>query len=318
MRALVTAAVLVTGCTSCTHHETPAPVQHAAVTPAVTKPTAPAPTPQPKPAPAATSKTDPAPTGDALADIAPLAPYVIPPPDAQVTFSATRPFQPAVPAAEQDFSVATQPAGCTVAWTIDGPAAAPAKGTGGSIHVSFTAPGMYTVTATCGDVTRERIVSLCDYAGALASAAGYYGTSNDFAGVTVIFAKTLSGASWTAHDRVTIGDGVLDNDRGCPDPSHYVHEFGHVWEYQHGQNQLANGAKEQLANLVTNVYDYGGARGARQAVLDGRKLETFNLEQQAELFANDYYFKQRHASGQYAEDLDALTKPALAQPPTVK
>jgi hypothetical protein len=65
------------------------------------------------------------------------------------------------------------------------------------------------------------------------------------------------------------------------------------------------------------VYDYGGAVGARSAVKDGRKIETFNLEQQAEIFANDFSFKQNGVHDQWATDLDTLTKPALAQAPTV-
>lgn len=102
--------------------------------------------------------------------------------------------------------------------------------------------------------------------------------------------------------------------RGIEVPSVHllVHEFGHVWEWQHGQWQVTLGAVEQLRHLLgTNVYDYGGPAGLRAAVEAGRTLESFNREQQAEIFADDWAAKRAARDDRYAHDLATLTAPAL-------
>lgn len=239
--------------------------------------------------------------------------YLVPASD--VTFSRTSPYRVGVPAAVEELTVT----GCRrPRWTIEGPAATPREARGAAITVTFSQPGEYRITARCGDRVVEKVMTLCDFRARIEPAVAYFGESIDFSRVTIDYDGTLSDASWVAHDDVSIGDGVLDATAGCPGTEHYVHELGHVWEYQHGQNQLARGTVDQLMNLTMDVYDYGGAAGVRRAVELGRPLETFNLEQQAEIFAHDYYFKSLGTTDdRYAQDLAALTAPALAARPTI-
>jgi hypothetical protein len=180
--------------------------------------------------------------------------------------------------------------------------------------ITFEAPGEYLVTAACGGSRRQLAVSLCNFEENLSHAVTYYGASIDFTQVSLVYEPTLLGQSWTRHNSVTIGSGWLDASEGCPPASHYVHEFGHVWEHQHGQGQLARGAVDQLMNLVTDVYDFGGPDGVRAALAAGKPLESFNLEQQAEIFATDFEMRG-YPDDPYAQDLSALTRPALASPP---
>ncbi len=228
-----------------------------------------------------------------------------------------------VPAARAQFTLEGECA--PVRWAVAGPATAavepitpaPAAAPGPretSAEITFEAPGDYLVTAACGGGRRQLAVSMCDFAGALAEAAAYYGASVDFTRVRVSFEPTLLGQSWTSHNHVRIGGAWLEHSDGCPPASHYVHELGHVWEHQHGQGQLARGAVDQLMNLVTDVYDFGGPDGVRAAVAAGRRLDSFNLEQQAEIFATDFVMRT-YPDDPYALDLAALTRPALAASP---
>lgn len=252
-------------------------------------------------------------------DILPPRGWLVPG-DVATFAGAAPPYRARVPAAVEEFALAERPRGCAeVRWSVDGPAAEPARGVGERFRVTFSAPGTYVVRARCGDVVAERTYALCDWRSLLEVAAAYFGASTDFSRVTVDFEGTLTGASWARHNHVSIGDAVLDLSDGCPDASHLVHEFGHVWEHQHGQAQLTRGALDQFMNLYVDVYDYGGAEGVRRAVAEGRPLESFNLEQQAEIFAHDFAFKRAgDIDHTYARDLDALTRPALSRPPVVR
>jgi hypothetical protein len=237
-----------------------------------------------------------------------------------------------VPAAQAQFILEGDCA--PVRWAVAGPATAtveplaPAEAPGApaaapdapaalketTARITFETPGDYLVTAACGGSRRQLAVSLCDFESALSDAVAYYGPSIDFTLVQVSFEPTLLGQSWTTHNQVRIGGGWLEHSAGCPPSSHYVHEIGHVWEHQHGQGQLARGAVDQLINLVSDVYDFGGPDGVRAAVSAGRKLESFNLEQQAEIFATDFVMR-KYPDDPYAEDLATLTRPALATRP---
>jgi hypothetical protein len=226
-------------------------------------------------------------------------------------FSSSHPYDAAVPSSDEVLTISAT--GCTPRWTVDGPETA--RGEGAAFRIKVNKPGAYRVTVTCGKETRTKELDRCDYRDRLNQAAAYYQQSNDFGKVTLDYSGTISGASWTAHNRVSIGTAVLRHSAGCPPVHHYVHEFGHVWEYQHGQPQLVSGAQEQLKNFFVDVYDYGGAAGVRKAVKAKKPIESFNLEQQAEIFADDWYMKDQGRNDQYAQDLATLTAPALVAPP---
>jgi hypothetical protein len=227
-----------------------------------------------------------------------------------VTFSTTG---PTVPAATEELHVN----GCDdVRWEIQGPAATPARATGPSVKVAFAAPGSYLVTARCGGDVRTTEIAVCDFAGVIGEAAAYYGSSIDFTQVTIEHGPTVSGASWVAHNKVNISEGILGASHGCPPPEHYVHELGHVWEHQHGMMQLLRGLMDQVEHqLVGDVYDFGGHDGVRQALKDATGLDGFNLEQIAEIFAEDFAMKRRGIDSDYARDLSTLTRPHLTAAP---
>jgi plastocyanin len=231
----------------------------------------------------------------------------------------------AVPAAVQAFSVASDPCDCDPAdinWTAAGPAVAPAAGNGRNFTATFSAPGAYTVTVSCHASTRAMTLQLCDFRASLERAANYYRNSIDFLQVTVDFGGTISGRAWTFHNDISLPD--VEELGFCTPASLFVHEFGHVWEYQHGQLQMIGGIIDQIHNTVGGVftggnpaYDYGGAAGAHSAVAAGKTIDSFNREQQASIFEHDFI-----ASGgggaftpAHAADLAALTGPALAAPP---
>lgn len=151
----------------------------------------------------------------------------------------------------------------------------------------------------------------------LERAARYYRTSIDFTRVRVVVGLNPGPGSLCLQERVLIGAGILRRSDGVPAARHLVHEFGHVWEFQHGQWQVALGFLEQVRNLVEDVYDYGGAAGLRAAVAEGRALATFNREQQAEIFADDFMAKEAGRADPWAVDLATLTAPALAADPFV-
>lgn len=65
----------------------------------------------------------------------------------------------------------------------------------------------------------------------------------------------------------------------------FIHEMMHVWQYQ---NLGAIYTLKALhAQSKGNAYDYGGFEGLYHAMLQGRKLLSFNFEQQAEII-QDY------------------------------
>lgn len=65
-----------------------------------------------------------------------------------------------------------------------------------------------------------------------------------------------------------------------------VHELVHVWQYQKlGAAYIAKALRAQRTELG---YDYGGVGALRQAKAESGRMESFNLEQQAEIIA-DYY-----------------------------
>lgn len=218
---------------------------------------------------------------------------------------------PKVPAAIQEFS-----AGCNARWTVTGPAATPREATGRTVTVQFAEPGRYEIAARCDDEVRRARVEMCDFAGIISDAAGYFGDSIDFGRVRIEHGPTVSSASWVAHNKVNISTAVLDAFGGCPDATHYVHELGHVWEHQHGMSQLLRGALDQIEHaLVGDVYDFGGHAGVRQALRNGTGFDDFNLEQIAEIFAADFAMKRAGIDDGYARDLAELTKGPLTAVP---
>lgn len=67
-----------------------------------------------------------------------------------------------------------------------------------------------------------------------------------------------------------------------------IHELMHVWQHQHLGSVYA--LKALHAQHLGNPYDYGGLEGLYHAMMQGKDLMDFNLEQQAEIMQD--YCKQ--------------------------
>lgn len=115
----------------------------------------------------------------------------------------------------------------------------------------------------------------------LAAAVAWYGGRIDWTRVRIVFGANPTRASLCLRNVIFIGDGI-----GEPGARHLVHELGHVWQAQTGQWQVTLGAVDQLRNLFTNVYDYGGRSVLEDVAAGRRALLSFNREQQAELLAD--------------------------------
>lgn len=65
-----------------------------------------------------------------------------------------------------------------------------------------------------------------------------------------------------------------------------IHELVHIWQYQKlGAAYIAKALRAQRTEIG---YDYGGVGALRQAKAEFGRMESFNLEQQAEIIA-DYF-----------------------------
>jgi hypothetical protein len=157
----------------------------------------------------------------------------------------------------------------------------PAAGTGRRFVTVLPSGGVYSITARCGDATRQFQVTVCPVDAWLSDAGGYYGPSIDFTkvrvrGSWVVFGPTGSG--WTCNTVVRFKRprGVAD----LPDEPTLIHELGHVWEHQTGQAQVLKGLVEQTGRLLgRDPYDFGGAEGVKRA----KRLTDLSKESQAQI-----------------------------------
>ena len=153
----------------------------------------------------------------------------------------------------------------------------------------------------------------CDLAKNLEETAAFFGPSVDFSDVRVLVGDPVMEKSFVMHQRVKIGA-----DAGvCPSRSTLVHEFSHVWQYQHGQWQATMGIVDQLRNKWIDVYSVDRDRTV-QAAREGRTIDFFIRERQAELF--EIAWKMEHGGAgpldpEYAAAVRALVGPALRRPP---
>ena len=76
------------------------------------------------------------------------------------------------------------------------------------------------------------------------------------------------------------------NSWGAMQNSLLLHELTHVWQYQ--KLGIVYIPKALQAQRTSIGYDYGGAEALKQAMRNKKRLDSFNLEQQAEIVA-DYY-----------------------------
>jgi hypothetical protein len=76
------------------------------------------------------------------------------------------------------------------------------------------------------------------------------------------------------------------NSWGTMQNSLLLHELAHVWQYQ--KLGIVYIPKALLAQRSAAGYNYGGVEGLKIAMRNKKKLEAFNLEQQAEIIS-DYY-----------------------------
>jgi len=67
-----------------------------------------------------------------------------------------------------------------------------------------------------------------------------------------------------------------------------IHELTHVWQYQHmGWGYLGKALQTQLTQGA-KAYEFGGEAGLVEAYQQGKKLTSFNLEQQGDI-CRSYY-----------------------------
>lgn len=76
------------------------------------------------------------------------------------------------------------------------------------------------------------------------------------------------------------------NSWGNMNPSFFIHELTHVWQYQ--QMGAVYIPRALWAQFSTEGYNYGGLPKLNAFLVANKKLEDFNLEQQADIVA-DYY-----------------------------
>lgn len=154
----------------------------------------------------------------------------------------------------------------------------------------------------------------CDLSASLEEAAAFYGPSIDFANVRVLIGSPLMASSFVFHNRVKIGTP----DDPCPSTRTLVHELAHVWQHQHGQWQATLGLADQIRNHWTDVYALSPNR-VIAAAREGRRIDYFIRERQAELFATAWEIESGRAgpiNAEYARAVRALVDPARRSPPT--
>jgi hypothetical protein len=193
----------------------------------------------------------------------------------------------------------------------------PAAGTGRRFVTVFPSGGAYTVTARCGDASRQFQVTVCPVDAWLADAGGFYGPSVDFSKVRVrgswaVFGPT--GTGWTCNTLVRFKPPRRAAD--LPDEPTLIHELGHVWEHQTGQAQVLKGLVEQTGKLLGHdPYDFGGSEGVKRA----RRLTDLSKESQAQILMEYWMSQHGYTSDSngvsfstpgYVEDLRRLVQGA--------
>ena len=166
----------------------------------------------------------------------------------------------------------------------------PATGTGGRFATVFPSGGRYTITARCGEASRQFEAAVCPIDQWLEDARAFYGPSIDFSRVRVrgswaVFGPT--GTGWTCNTTIRFKRPRRAED--FPDEPTLIHEFGHVWEHQTGQAQVLKGLVEQTGKLLGHdPYNFGGAEGVKRAL----SLTAFSKESQAQILM-EYWMSQR-------------------------
>ncbi len=165
----------------------------------------------------------------------------------------------------------------------------PAAGSGPRFTTVFGSGGVYTITARCGDASRQFQVTVCPVDDWLSAAKAYYGPSIDFTGVRVRGSWAVfgpAGTGWTCNTVIRFKRARRAGD--LPDESTLIHELGHVWEHQTGQAQVLKGLVEQTGKLLGHdPYDFGGAEGVKRAM----RLTDFSKESQAQILM-EYWMSQ--------------------------
>lgn len=141
-----------------------------------------------------------------------------------------------------------------------------------------------------------------------------FGTSIDFTHVRVVedaewpdtvarVAARLFGHQPPSHNAITLGNQMYFpvrlhtneqpfDSNAISEMAWLVHELTHVWQYQHsGPIYLLQALWAQI-KLGPEAYSYGWEQGLRQALLEGKSLDSFNREQQGEI-ARHFYFRSR-------------------------
>lgn len=187
------------------------------------------------------------------------------------------------------FEVSPDP-GCSepdIEWSGGGE---PATGNGRRFLTAFGTGGSYTITARCGEASRQFQVTVCPIDQWISGAKAYYGPSIDFGKVRVRQSSAVfgpAGTGWTCNTVIRFKRAHRPQD--LPDEPTLIHEFGHVWEHQTGQAQLLKGMVEQTGKLLGHdPYDFGGPAGVKRA----RRLTDFSKESQAQILM-EYWMSQR-------------------------
>jgi hypothetical protein len=191
------------------------------------------------------------------------------------------------------FEVVPDP-GCSegeVHWSGGG---APVTGSGRRFQTRFAAGGSFTITARCGDSTRQFSVTICPVDEWLARARIFYGPSIDFTRVRVKGSWAVFGSpgtGWTCNQVIRFKRPRRAED--LPEEATLIHELGHVWEHQTGQAQVLRGLVEQTGKLLGHdPYNFGGAEGVKRAA----KLTDFSKESQAQILMEYWMSKQGYES----------------------
>ena len=203
---------------------------------------------------------------------------------------------------------------CEVEWSGGGE---PAAGRGPRFTTVFGSGGVYTVTARCGEASRQFQVTVCPVDDWLSAAKAYYGPSLDFTRVRVggswaVFGP--AGTGWTCNTVIRFKRARRAEE--LPDEPTLIHELGHVWEHQTGQAQVLKGLVEQTGKLLGHdPYDFGGAEGVKRAM----RLTDFSKESQAQILMEYWMSQHGFASDSngvsfstpgYVEDLRRLVQAA--------
>jgi phage-related tail fiber protein len=119
----------------------------------------------------------------------------------------------------------------------------------------------------------------------------FFGQSIDFTKVKIKESRFVSGnRPWTCGNVIRVKKAQM-GDTSSVNLDDLIHEFGHVWQHQHGQLVFLSALAEQLrAGIIRKFdpYNFGGPTGV--AAL--RKLSSFFTESQAQIITE--YWKSQH------------------------